>query len=121
MLYKVNSNQIIVCSVSFHLLIQKIDKLELLPQLNRWSLKYNGVQRPKLHGVSCRLSYVAALWMGLYSVSGTGALDGFKGAVNGWLLMSLSCLCLSVAQVLVGLRNQYRNNSFYNLGLCCWF
>ena len=45
-------------------------------QLIHWSLKYHGVERPNLHGLSCRLIFEFD----------TGMLDEFKGAVNGWLL-----------------------------------
>ena len=45
---------IIVCSVSFHLLMSEFDILELRLQLIHQSLKYQGVERPNLQGVSCQ-------------------------------------------------------------------
>ena len=43
-----------VCSESFHLLLLEFDRAELRLQLIHWSLKYQGVERPNLQGVSYR-------------------------------------------------------------------
>ena len=45
---------ITVCSASFHLLLPEFDISEQRPQLIHRSLKYLGVERHNLHGVSCR-------------------------------------------------------------------
>ena len=46
-----------VCSASFHLLLREFDMPELQPQLIHWSLKYQGVERPNLLGLSCHLRF----------------------------------------------------------------
>ena len=85
MLYKDNSN-------SNHSLFSELPSAytwvrhsELRPQLIHWSLKYQGVERPNLLGLTFRL--MVRMWNELlYTVVDTGMLDGFKGAVNHWLL-----------------------------------
>ena len=54
----------------------------------------------------------------LYTVFGTGTLDGFKGAVNHWYFPELSFLQFSVAQELVGLRKQFINNFVFPTWAC---
>ena len=46
--------RIIVCSVSFHLLLSEFDTPELWLQLIHPSLKYQGVGRSNLQGVFCQ-------------------------------------------------------------------
>ena len=49
---------ITICSASFHHLLQlEFDKPELRAQLIYWSFKYQGVERPNLLGLSCRLRF----------------------------------------------------------------
>ena len=57
-IYKVIRTRIIVCSVSFHMLLWKFDILELRPQLIHLSSKYQGAERSNLQGVSCRSRFV---------------------------------------------------------------
>ena len=45
---------ITVCSASFHLLLLEFAISGLRPLLINWSLKYQGVERPNLQGVSFR-------------------------------------------------------------------
>ena len=60
----------------------------------------------------------------LYTLFDTGTLDGFKGAVNLWLLLSVvfsgACCVLfcCVAQVLVGFRKQFINNVVFPTWAC---
>ena len=66
-------------------------------QLTHWSLKYHGVKRPNLHGVSCRPRLVCGMTFHT-PLFDTGTLDGFKRAVNSWLLplvVFFSCLWYS--------------------------
>ena len=50
------------------------------------------------------------MWNDLpYTVFDTGMLNGFKGAVNRWLLPRVVFFQFSVAQVLVGLRKKFMN------------
>ena len=44
---------ITVCSASFHLLLLEFDIRELI----HWSLMYQGVGRPNLQGLSCRIRF----------------------------------------------------------------
>ena len=53
--------QIIVCLVSYHLLLSKFDIPKLRLQLIYWSLKYRCVERPILQGVSCRPRLVCGI------------------------------------------------------------
>ena len=87
---------ITVCSRSFHLLLLEFDIPELRPQLIHWSLKYQGVARPNLKGISCRLRFECGMtfptlcltqerWMGsrvppsvLFSFSVAKVLVGFR-------------------------------------------
>ena len=117
MLSKVNSNS---NHCLFSVLLLEFDISELRPQLIHWSLKYQGVERPKLQGLSCRLWFECG--MTFPTVFDTGTEDGFKGAVNRWLLPSV-VLCsvfrgagdCGVAKVI------YKQFRFSYLGLCCWF
>ena len=53
----------------------------------------------------------------LYIEFDTGTLDGFRGAVNRWLL-PLVVFSFSVAQVLVGFRNKFINNFLFPTWAC---
>ena len=53
--------RIIVCSVRLHMLQSEFDILELQLQLIDWSLKYQGVERHDLQGVSCRPRVVCGM------------------------------------------------------------
>ena len=96
MLYKVNSN-------SNHCLFSELSsasvivcRLELRPQLIRWCSKHQGVEHPKLQGVSCQPRLVCGItfptlcltpsrWMGLRKQSIVGCFPElcfpvFRGA-----------------------------------------
>ena len=77
---------ITVCSASFHLNLSEFDILELRLQLIHWILKYQGVECPNLLGLFRRLMFGCGMTIPTYTVVDTGTLDGFKGAVNRWLL-----------------------------------
>ena len=69
---------------SFHLPLLEFDILELRPQLIRWSLKY---QVGKSQFARLFLPAQVRIWNDLpYAVFDTGTLEGFKAAVNRWLL-----------------------------------
>ena len=99
------------------------DQSFLSDQLIHWSLKCQGVEPPNLQGVSCRhrlewgrtfptLCLIPERWMGSRVQSTVGCFLG------------LCFIQLSVAQVLVGLRKQFktsRKTSFSPLGPVCWF
>ena len=53
--------RIIVCSVSFHLLLSEFNIPELRLQLIHYGLKSQGVERPNLQGVSCRPRLVCGM------------------------------------------------------------
>ena len=55
-----------------------------------------------------------------YTVFNTGTLDGFKGAVNRWLMLEF-VFQIFRGQVLVGLRMQFMNKIFSHLGMSYWF
>ena len=59
---------ITVSSTSFYLLLLEFDILYLRPQLIHWSLKYQGVERPNVHCLSCQAQVRPCLiperWMG---------------------------------------------------------
>ena len=52
-----------------------------------------------------------------YTVFDTATLDGFKGAVNRWMLTSVVCQ-FPLAQVFVGLRKQFINISVFSTWAC---
>ena len=73
---------ITVCSANFHLLLLEFDVPELRPQLTLWRLKYQGVERPNLLGLSCRLRFECGMtfptlcstperWMGSFRCPGS--------------------------------------------------
>ena len=102
--------QIIVCSVSVHLLLPEFDIPELRLHLIYWSSKYQGVERANMEGVFCRPRFVFGMTFPIYTVFGSRTLDGYKGAVNRWLLPRVVFFQVSVAHVLMGLRKQLINN-----------
>ena len=57
-----------------------------------------------------------------YSVFDTGTLDGFKGAVNRWLLpfVVFSSVFRGAGACSVA-KTIYKKLCFSRLGLCCWF
>ena len=75
---------ITVFFASLHLLPLKIDILELRPQRNHCSLKYQGAERPNLQCVSCRPRFVCRMTSPKLSFIPEIWLYGFKGAVNRW-------------------------------------
>ena len=75
---------ITVCSASFHLFLLDFDIPKMRSQLIHWSMNYQGVERPNLLGFSCRLRFECGMTFPTLFDSIT--LDGFKGAVNRWLL-----------------------------------
>ena len=62
----------------------RVRHTELRPQLIHCSLKFQGVERLNLQGVSCRPRFECSNLP--YAVFDTRMLGGFKGAVNRWLL-----------------------------------
>ena len=59
------------------------------------------------------------LWNDLpYTVFDTGTLDGFKGAVNPWLLVFCN---FPWRRCLWGSEGIYKRLCFSHLSLCCWF
>ena len=48
----------------------------------------------------------------------SGTLDGFKDAVNRWLLSRVLFSSFSVVHVLVGLRKQFMNNFVFPTWAC---
>ena len=72
--------------------------------------------------VRCFLPAQTRVWNDLpYTVFDSGTLDGFKGAVNRWLL---PWVCFSVfrgAGACGVAKEIYKQLCFSNLGLCCWF
>ena len=109
--------QITVCSASFHLFLPEFDTLELRPQLIHWSLKYQGVERPDLLGLSCRLRFDCGMtfpslcltlehWMGSRVQSIVGCFP------------ELYFLQFSVVQVLVGLRKKFIINFTFSTSAC---
>ena len=108
---------ITVCSASFLLLLLAFDRIELRPQLIHWSLKYQGVERPNLLGLSCRLRLECGItfptlcltqerWMGI-------SLQSTVGCFPELCFLQFSVL-YSFIQVLVGLRNQFKNNFVFS-------
>ena len=100
----------------------RVQHTELRQQLIHFSLKYQGVERPNLLDLSCRLRFKCGMtfptlcltperWMG----------SGMQEAVG--YFPELCFLQVSEAQLLVGLRTAiYKQLCFpTSLGLCCWF
>ena len=77
---------ITLCSAGFHLLLPEFDNSELRSQLIHWSLKYQGVERPNLLGLSCRLRFECGMTFPAHTVFDTRTMDEFKVPVNRWLL-----------------------------------
>ena len=77
--------RIIVCSMRFHLLLSEFDILELRLLLISYSMKYQGVERPDLQGVSCRPRLVCRMTFHTLCLIPERQM-GLKGAVNLWLL-----------------------------------
>ena len=107
------------CSASFHLLLLEFDMPELRPQLIHWSLMYEGVERPNLRGLSCRirldcgitstLCLIPECWMDSRVQSTVGCFSKLCLWVCWW---AGAC---GVAKAI------YKQLCFSNLGLCCWF
>ena len=106
-----------VGSASIHLLLLEFDISELRPPVIHWSLKYQGVERPNLQGLSCRLRFECGMtfptlcliperWMGSKVQSTVGCYPE-------------SCfLQFSLALVFVGLRKQLINNLVFLTWAC---
>ena len=89
------------------MLLLEFDIPELWQQLIHWSLKYQGVEFPKL------LSFLPAevqMWNDLpYTLFDTGMLVGFKDTVNCQLLPLVVFSSVLLVQMLVGLQKQFIN------------
>ena len=114
MLCKVNSNSIIVFSVSFHLLLPEFD----IPSCDRSSFIEVRVSRCRMFQFArCFLPAQARMWNDLpFEVFNTKTFDGFNGAVNRWLFPRVVFFLFSAAHVLVGLRKQFINNLIFPTG-----
>ena len=101
-----------ICTASFHLLLLEFYIPELGPQLIH-ALEFEVSRcRTSLFARSFLPAHVR-MWNDLsYSVFDTRTLDGFKGAVNRWLLPWV-VFSFHVSQVLVWLRKQFINNLIF--------
>ena len=105
-----------VCSASLDLLLLEFDISELRPQLIHWNLKYQGVERPNLLGLSCRLRFDCGITLPTLCLTP-------KRWMCSRMQLTVGCfpeLCFqfSVAQVLVGLRKQFINNFVFPTWAC---
>ena len=104
---------ITVCSASFLLLQLEFDLPKLRLQLINWSLKYQGVERPNLLGISCRLRFECGMTfptLGLTPVHWIGSrVQSTIGCFPEFCFHQFS-----VAQVLAGLRKQFTNNFVFS-------
>ena len=108
---------ITVCSPRFCLLLLVFDIPELRPQLIHQTLKYQGVERPNLLGLFCRLRFECGMtfptliltlerWMGVRVQSTVGCFP------------ELCFLQFSAAPVIMGLRKQFINNFVFPTWAC---
>ena len=109
-LYKANSN-------SSHCLFSELPSAsilefnihELRPQLIHWSLKYQGVERPNLRGLSCRLRCECGMTFPTLC-SPPEHWMGSRVQPTVCCFPELRFLQFSLTQVLVGSRKQFINN-----------
>ena len=104
MLYKVT-----VCSANFHPLLQELDILELRQQLIHWRLKYQGIERPKLHSVSRRARFEYGMIFPILCLTPECWIGSMMRTTVD-CLRELCFLQFSVVHVLVGLRKLFINN-----------
>ena len=100
--------RITICSGSLLPLLSEVDILKLRPHLIHLSLKYEGVDRPNLQGVSCRTRFECGMTFPTLCLTP----ERWMGS-RVQLVASLAELCFlqfSVVQELVGLRKQFVNN-----------
>ena len=114
--YKVNTKLIrtliTVCSASFNLLTQKYEIPE--PAANPLEFEVSRYRTSKF--ARSFLSAQVRMWNFPYTIFDTGTLNGFKGAVNRWLLPRV-VFSFSVPQMLVGLRKGiYKQVCIFHLG-----
>ena len=74
-----------------------------------WSLKYQGVERPNLIGLSCRLRFECRMTLLTLYLTPERWMDSRVQSTVGWFT-ELYFLQFFVAQVLVGLQKQFMNN-----------
>ena len=86
MLYKVNSNSNHCLFSELPSASTRVRHAKLRQQLIHWSLKYQGVERPNLQGLSCLVRFECGMafpTLCLTPERWTGTLD-WKGADNRW-------------------------------------
>ena len=111
---------IIVCSASFHLLLLEFDLRDLRyrTSIRVWSIKAKKVS-------IARSLLPAQVWMRNYfpfTVLDTGTLDGFKGAVNSWLLPWVVFFSVFHGAGACGVAKLvFKQLCFSRLVPCCWF
>ena len=117
MLYKVNSN-------SNHCLFSELPSAstrvrhpELRPQLIYWSLKYQGVERLNLLGLSCQLRFDCGMTFPTLCLTLERWIGSRVQSTIGYF-PELCFLRFSVAQMLVWLRKQFINNFVFPTWAC---
>ena len=69
-----------------------------------------------------KLYLISTAWNDLpYTVFDTGTFDGFKGAVNRWLIPKWSFSVIRGASACWAAKAISKQFCFSHLGLCCWF
>ena len=109
--YKVNSNSNHCLFSELPSASTRVRHTRAAAAASRWSLKYQGVERPNLLGLSYVPAQVRMLNDLPYTVLDTGTLHGFNGAVNRWLFPWV-VFSFSASLVLVGLRKPFMNLVF---------
>ena len=92
MLHKVNSNCNQCLFSEFKSASNRVQQPELRPQHTHWSLEYQGIERPNLLGLSCRLRFECGM---TFPTLGLTPERGMASRSGQPLVASLSCVFFS--------------------------
>ena len=116
-LYKVNSNSKHSLFSQLQSASTRVRPTALRPQLIHLNLKYQGVERSNLLGLSCRLRFDCGITFLTLCLTPERWMSSRVQSTVGYF-HELCFLQFSVAPVLVGLRKQFINNFVFSTWAC---
>ena len=121
MLFKVHSNNNHCLFSEFPSASTRVRYTLAAAAAHQWNLKYQGVEGPHFLCLSCRLGFECGMTFPIYTVFDTGKLDGFKGALNRWLLPRVVFSSVFRGADDCGVAKQFFNSFVFLTSACYWF
>ena len=117
MLYKVNLNSNRCLFSELPSASTRVRHSELRPRIIHWGLKYQGVERPNLLGLSCRLRFDCGMTFNKLCLTPERWMGSRVQSTVGYF-PELYFLQFPISQVLMGLSKQFINNFVFPTWVC---